>query len=496
MLFNSYVFLFIYLPVTFAGFMLLGRLSRPAAVAWLFGASLVFYASWDARYLALLLGSITFNYAAGRLLVRCGALTRAGRLALAASVGANLLLLGYYKYANFFVDSVAAVTGWPWTLQAVILPLGISFFTFTQIAYLVDTYRGEVREANYLHYGLFVTYFPHLIAGPVLHHKEMMPQFGAAETYRIDPRHLSVGLTLLAIGLFKKVLIADGIGPFAGPVFDAAERGEALGTLEAWGGALAYTFQLYFDFSAYSDMAIGLSLLFGIRLPLNFDSPYKAASIIDFWRRWHMTLSRFLRDYLYISLGGNRHGKARRHLNLFLTMLLGGLWHGAGWTFVVWGALHGVYLMINHAWRFLVQGLGRDPLFAGPFGRVPGVALTFLAVVVAWVFFRAHTLDGAWHLLQAMAGLGADDSRWTVYASLRDGASKLRDALLLCALVVWTLPNAQQLLHDHRPALQSSARPARWQWRPNLRWFLFTVVLLVWSLKEMGGVSEFLYFQF
>lgn len=496
MLFNSYVFLFIYLPITFAGFMLLGRYHRGAAIAWLFGASLTFYAFWDARYLALLLGSITFNYLMGRLLVRCGALTRAARWTLTAGVATNLLLLGYYKYANFFVDSVVALTGWPWTLQTVILPLGISFFTFTQIAYLVDTYRGEVRESNYLHYGLFVTYFPHLIAGPVLHHKEMMPQFGAAATYRVDARHLSVGLTMFAIGLFKKVLIADGIGPFAGPVFAAAEQGHALGALEAWGGVLAYTFQLYFDFSAYSDMAIGLSLLFGIRLPLNFDSPYKASSIIDFWRRWHITLSRFLRDYLYIALGGNRHGKARRYLNLFLTMLLGGLWHGAGWTFVVWGALHGVYLMVNHAWRFLVQNLGRDPLFTGMAGRMLGVAVTFVAVVIAWVFFRAQTLGGAWHLLQAMMGLGADSSQWTAYASMRDGATKLRDALLLCALVVWCLPNAQQLLHDERPALQSSERPARWQWRPNLRWFVFTALLLASALKEIGDVSEFLYFQF
>ena len=343
MLFNSNTFLFLFLPVVLAGFFAIGRFHREAAALWLFAASVAFYGMWNAAYIALLIGSIVFNYTVGVNLSRLVADGRAARARwlIRGGVAGNLLLLGYYKYANFFVDSAAALTGADWQIATIVLPIGISFYTFTQIAFLVDCYRGEVRETNPIHYGLFVTYFPHLIAGPVLHHKEMMPQFAQAKTYRPDWECIAVGTTIFAIGLFKKVVIADGIGPFAAPIFNAAAAGQPLTMLEAWGGALAFSFQLYFDFSAYSDMAIGLSKLFGVRLPLNFDSPYKATSIIDFWRRWHMTLSRFLRDYLYIPLGGSRCGTMRTYINLLATMVIGGLWHGAGWTFVVWGALHG-----------------------------------------------------------------------------------------------------------------------------------------------------------
>lgn len=402
MLFNSYVFIFLFMPVAVFGFFGIARWSHRAAAAWLFSASLVFYGWWDYRYVALLVASISFNFAIGRRLAAAVNAPQLRQGLLALGVIVNLALLGYYKYAGFFVANANTLFGTSWTLTHIVLPIGISFFTFTQIAFLVDVARGEAHEYDFIHYSLFVSYFPHLVAGPILHHKEMMPQFARPETYRPNARLIAAGLTLFAIGLAKKVLIADSFAPHAETAFRPGdEPREAIG---AWLGVFAYTFQLYFDFSGYSDMAIGLSLMLGIRLPLNFDSPYKARNIIEFWRRWHMTLSRFLRDYLYVPLGGNRKGPARRYVNLMVTMLLGGLWHGAAWTFVIWGGLHGLYLVVNHAWH-----RARDRI--APVGwaaaRIPAaayVALTFVAVMVAWVFFRAQSVDSALRLLAAMAG--------------------------------------------------------------------------------------------
>jgi alginate O-acetyltransferase complex protein AlgI len=356
-----------------------------------------------------------------------------------------------------------------------------------------------VKETNFIHYGLFVTYFPHLIAGPVLHHKEMMPQFANKLTYRPKWDQFAAGIAIFTIGLFKKVVIADGIAPYASPAFDAAAAGHALSMFEAWGGALAFSFQLYFDFSAYCDMAIGLSCLFGVRLPLNFNSPYKAVNIIEFWRRWHMTLSRFLRDYLYISLGGNRRGKWRRHLNLFITMVLGGLWHGAGWTFVVWGALHGLYLMVNHAWRSwrARQGDGLQAPTAA--GRWLATGLTFVAVVIAWVFFRAANMPAAMTMIEAMAGLNGipiTTGDFTAYNHISSAPSKLLLALILCATVVWFFPNSQEILADHQPALASVTTNSRIRWRPTLLWTVLIALSLFKAMLDMGQVSEFLYFQF
>lgn len=375
MLFNSYTFLFLFLPVTLLVFFRLGKYSHPLAGLWLFVASLFFYAWWNPAYVGLLLASIAFNYAVGRALVKEQSSGRAKvkKSVLIFGLVTDLGLLAYFKYANFFVSSTDALLGQGWQLDPIILPLGISFFTFTQIAFLVDAYRGEIKEANFIHYGLFVTYFPHLIAGPVLHHKEMMPQFARATTYRLHWENFALGFTLFSIGLFKKVVLADGIAPFANALYSAASHGTVLTFLEAWAGALAYTFQLYFDFSGYTDMALGISCLFGVRLPVNFNSPYKAVNIIDFWRRWHMTLSRFLRDYLYFPLGGNRKGPVRRYMNLIATMLLGGLWHGAGWTFVLWGGLHGLYLVINHAWHGLRETLGFPSGSPTRMGRLAGI---------------------------------------------------------------------------------------------------------------------------
>ena len=376
MLFNSYEFIFFFLPVVLAGFFALGTRGKArAAVGFLVVSSLFYYGWWDPTYLLLILASIGVNYRLGAALSRAredGAdgVSR-GRWLLRLGVALNLGALGWFKYANFVVDNVNSALGSDVHLAKIVLPLAISFFTFQQIAYLVDSHRGEAREHRFLHYCLFVTFFPQLIAGPIVHHGEMLPQFADGKTYRFRAENLSVGATVFFIGLFKKVVFADTIAQYGTPVFDAAANGVPMTFLPAWAGALAYTLQIYFDFSGYSDMAIGLGRMFGVRLPLNFHSPYKAVNIIDFWRRWHMTLSRFLRDYLYIPLGGNRNGKLKRYRNLFLTMVLGGMWHGAGWTFLVWGTLHGVYLMINHAWHGVRRALGFPDGSLGWFGRGP-----------------------------------------------------------------------------------------------------------------------------
>ena len=479
----------------------LGQYSHRLAALWMGLASLAFYAVWDARFVLLLLASIAFNYGAAYWigLRRSISVTIQAKHSLIAAIAVNLSLLGYFKYANFFVTSSNQVFYSHIPAFDVILPLGISFFTFTQIAFLVDVYRGIAREYNFIHYLLFVTYFPHLIAGPVLHHKQMMPQFAIPATYRINAEHVAVGLTIFVIGLSKKVLIADNLAEYATPIFNAARDGQVLMLVEAWVGALAYTLQLYFDFSGYSDMAIGLSLMFNVRLPLNFDSPYKAISIIDFWRRWHMTLSAFLRSYLYFPLGGNRKGPTRRYVNLIATMLLGGLWHGAGWTFIVWGGLHGLYLMINHAWREMKVRLGLGD--GGRFANFFAGALTFLAVVVAWVFFRADSLASACSILLSMVGVNGLMEKWV---PLREGMKMI----VPCFVLVWLFPNVRQILINYKPSWEDMAGiktlspeprggPAIWlAWQPTRTHAIALGILFVWSVDHLSKFSEFLYFRF
>ncbi|NGQ93705.1 MBOAT family protein [Brevibacillus sp. SYP-B805] len=468
MLFNSYEFIFLYLPITFTVYFLLNRCRlTKLAIAWLALASLFFYSWWNVNNLPLMLGSILFNYTVGTLLSR-DALGQGGKKALLIfGVTMNLAFLGYYKYADFFLANINFLFSAHFPFLHLVLPLGISFFTFTQIAYLVDTYKGTSKEYNFVNYVLFVTFFPHLIAGPILHHKEMMPQFENMRAKVINWRNISHGLLLFGIGLFKKVVIADTFATWANPGFSAA----SLTMTEAWATALSYTFQLYFDFSGYTDMALGIALLFNIKLPQNFQSPYKADSIIDFWRRWHMTLSRFLRDYLYIALGGNRRGAFRRYLNLMITMVLGGLWHGAAWTFVVWGFMHGAALVVNHLWRSL--GFRMHWLL----GRL----CTFLFVVVAWVFFRAESFAQAMVVLKGMVN-------WRQIGLLHPGASAMlpwgRKELVVLAiafLFVSTWKNS-----------------AEWDksFTPGLKWAVAVSVLIVAGLIGLNRVSEFLYFQF
>lgn len=500
MLFTTSTFIVLFLPATLAGYFLLGRRSPRAAAAWLFAASLFFYGYWMPEFTLLLLASIAANFVFG---MRIGAAHRAGTrvgpyrastLWLAAGVTFDLGLLGYFKYANFFVDNVSALLGAEWRIGEVILPIGISFYTFTQIAFLVDTWYGKVNEYRPVHYGLFVTYFPHLVAGPVLHHAQMMPQFANPAVYRFDAANFFGGVVIFGIGLFKKVVLADGVAPYADAVFAPADAGSLPGTEEAWLAALAYTLQLYFDFSGYSDMAIGLSWMFNIRLPYNFDSPYKATSISDFWRRWHISLSTFLRDYLYIALGGNRKGPVRRYLNLAATMVLGGLWHGASWSFVLWGALHGAYLMVNHAFRGVVERLGWHAALDGSRAFTTlAWALTMLSAVVAWVFFRAETLPGALRMLDAMRGHGAavaDAGRLLWNAGLPASVGWGWIAAL-GAVAVWA-PNSNRI--GERVLAAFAQRDERWAfWGvAGLAGTLF--VGLVNNARD--SVSAFIYFNF
>lgn len=515
MLFNSYSFL-IFLPITIFVFFGIGKYSQSFASLWLFTASLFFYGWWNPSYVSLLLASIIFNYAVGKVLSLEYSRSHGWSAVwiLTAGVMANLCLLGYYKYVNFFVSNFSALLNGGWHIDSIILPLGISFFTFTQIAFLVDAYRGEVKESNFIHYGLFVTYFPHLIAGPVLHHKEMMPQFALPSTYRIHWENFSVGLTLFTIGLFKKVVLADGIAPYANLVFGTASHGIRLSFPEAWGGALAYTFQLYFDFSGYTDMALGISCLIGVKLPINFNSPYKAINIIDFWRRWHITLSRFLREYLYFPLGGNRKGPLRRHANLMATMVLGGLWHGAGWTFVIWGTLHGLYLVINHSWQGLRVWLGFSSEKYSAIGRLFSIAITFTAVVFAWVFFRAPDFHTALEIINSMTGIygitlpGRSLFKFGLAESIESigihfGPATLfygKEVIWIWIAALWSLawfaPNSQQILAAYQPALHQESYWGWLRWSPNKIWMTITAGTLIFSVIGMEKVSEFLYFQF
>jgi len=514
MLFNSYAFLFGFLPVTLLGYFLFGRSGKLWGAAWLAACSLFFYAWWDYRYLVLLLGSICCNFVAGATIARHAGRT-SGRRWLAAAVTANLLLLAYFKYADFFLNGVNAAFGAHWPALRIVLPVGISFFTFTQIAFLADAYAGKVREYRFVQYVLFVSYFPHLIAGPVLHHKEMMPQFDDDRNYSLSVPDISVGLTIFAIGLAKKVLIADNLARYVAPVF--APHSEPVSLFLAWGGALAYTFQLYFDFSGYSDMAIGLSRLFGVKLPLNFNSPYKSRDISEFWRRWHMTLSRFLRDYLYIPLGGNRRGPLRQRINLMTTMVLGGLWHGAGWNFVIWGAMHGTFLVVHQVW----QGLSGSMRLRLPprLAATLAAAITFVCVVFAWVYFRAPDLATAKRIsLGMLGGYGAEIPQ-AVMDRLGHGRAVLEHLGIgtflggggqfistwcwtgAAALLAFAAPNTQEIMSRFAPALVEARRgPSRpapsLTWLPTRRSAVLVGLLFGLGLLALSRPTEFLYFQF
>lgn len=493
MLFNSYIFIFLFLPITLIGYFSLTKVRCiKAAKIWLLVTSLFFYGYWNPPYLLLMVISIIFNHQIGNAIALSPIGSRRAKSLLWFGIIINLASISYYKYANFFLTTVNNLFQTNFAIDNIFLPLAISFYTFTQIAYLVDAYRGETKTKPYdlITYSLFVVFFPQLIAGPILRHDELIPQFEKLKNFIFSHKNFAYGLTLFSLGLSKKVLIADNISPWVGTIF---ENGTNLTFIEAWVGALSYTFQLYFDFSGYSDMAIGLGLIFNIKLPINFNSPYKATSISDFWRRWHITLSNFLRDYLYIPLGGSRRGELRRYTNLIVTMLLGGLWHGAGWTFVLWGGLHGAYLSINHWWRKLKT----------PLPNLVAWATTFLAVIYSWVLFRATTLETGLAIIKTMSGFngitlpgevngklgiltnfGINLQSWSKleYLPVFNGSKHL-PILILIILIFWVklLPNTQDLIAKMKPT---------WWWAMSVG------VMASLCLLSLNRVSEFLYFQF
>jgi len=407
MLFNSVEYIFFFLPISFfIYFFLLNKRLIVAAKGFLVFASLLFYSWWNIVYLPLILSSMLFNYVVGNTLngnFNSNKIHK--KTILIIGIIFNLSLLGYFKYMDFFILNFNWLTDSSISLLNLALPLAISFFTFQQIAYLVDSYRAETQEYDFLNYALFVTFFPQLIAGPIVHHAEMMPQFASRWNLVKNYYNIALGLFIFSVGLFKKVVVADTFAVWATQGFDVSVT---LSFIEAWVTSLSYTFQLYFDFSGYTDMAIGSALLFNIKLPINFNSPYKALNIQDFWRRWHITLSRFLKDYIYIPLGGNRNGSFRTYTNLLATFVLGGIWHGAGWTFIFWGFLHGMALVIHRFWtRFNIS-----------MPKILTWFITFNFINIAWIFFRAKEWDDAQKVLLGMLNVSSIDTQVNIMENI------------------------------------------------------------------------------
>ncbi len=490
MLFNSTTFLFVFLPVVVAGYFLFATQRNPTqksrwCLIWLVGCSLFFYGYWKPVYLWLLLGSICINFAIGRLLrPRNGRSQTWRKTFLIVGVASNLLLLGYYKYLGFLVTSWVGLVGSDLAVPEIFLPLAISFFTFQQIAFLVDAYKGEEIGDNFERYVLFVSFFPQLIAGPIVHHREMMPQFTDKQQRNINWNNIAVGLFTLSLGLFKKVAVADTFALWATHGFDHAP---SLSLIPAWLTALSYTLQLYFDFSGYTDMAIGSALLFNIRLPANFNSPYKACNIQDFWRRWHMTLSRFLRDYVYIPLGGKRGGDMRLYRNLFITFLLGGIWHGAGWTFLFWGALNGLGVVVFTIWA--KQGRRMfSPLAWG---------VHFVYLNICWVFFRSVDFTSAVKVLRGMFGWDG-----VVLPTSVSFLNPVWDLIGLKVAPIFTEFQQPMLMIVMVPLFVGitlwapNSNEIRDKFKPNIRYAVWGAGLLVVALACLHRNSEFLYFQF
>ncbi|MBO6783694.1 MAG: MBOAT family protein [Alphaproteobacteria bacterium] len=526
MLFNSYIFVFAFLPLTYVAYRLAVRCGSgwKTTVTILAVASLMFYGWASITFLAVFAGSMIVNGLVVYTLEHMGG--RPKWWVAALGVVFNLCFIGWFKYFDFFVAQISGGEfDGGFSLVAIALPIGISFYTFQQIAYIVDSYKGLAGRYSPLKHLLFISFFPQLIAGPIVHHREMMPQFEQPQREKLN-ENLAIGFSIFAIGLFKKVVIADGIAPVADSVFMSASTGEPISFMVAWMGALAFSFQLYFDFSGYSDMAVGLARMFGIVLPLNFNSPYKSVSIVEFWRRWHMTLSRFLRDYLYIPLGGNRKGSVRRYANLLTVMLLAGLWHGAGWTFVLWGALHGVMLAANHLWHAATRLLGLPRILPAALAHPMGIAITFMLVTVAWVPFRAPSIDVAFDILRIMIGQQGD-----VPTSIAEELFRLRQAavgfldiaaviasgtkepieylsrsligdwallkLYACAVIVFAFPNTAQLFVSRDPVLETAVlAPTNARWHTGLGWALVISLMFIIAVLDFAAVSPFLYFQF
>jgi alginate O-acetyltransferase complex protein AlgI len=522
MLFNSYEFIFVFLPVAIAVYFALGRTSRTWALRWVVVASLIFYGSWRPLNVLIIAPSVLINFLLARVLQRLSKSEnrRAAQAVFLLGIAFNVAFLGYFKYTNFLVGAINDAFGTQMVLAHIILPLGISFITFQKIAFLIDVQAGRIDSFTLEDYCLFVLFFPQLIAGPIVHYREVMPQFRTVSC-RFDKDNMSVGLTLLAFGLFKKVFIADRIMPLVQPIYGHAAAGSSIGLLSAWVAAVGFTLQIYFDFSGYTDMALGIARMFGVRLPPNFDSPLKASNIIDFWLRWHMTLTRFLTAYIYnpltlwlmrrraarsrsVFVGKKKGPVAFVELLMFptlLTMLICGIWHGAGYTFIVWGVVHGFYLTVNHAWRSLGPKLWRDrsryERFMGPVGWV----VTFASVAASMVIFRAASLKTAGDLLQGMLGLHGIG-----LSQLKDisvGRTRIAFWIAGPAFIALLCPNTLEILSRYEPAWgwkprlheDTIAKP-RVRWIPSLAWAVGVSMIATLAILYLGGRHEFLYWQF
>ena len=489
MLFNSFEFMLLFLPITLVVyFLLLRKHLTIAARSWLLFASLFFYSWWDIKYLPLILGSILFNYTIGGLLAEYDASAKkpvSKKSIFLAGIIANIALLCWFKYMDFFIGTTNGLLGTQLPLLKIVLPLGISFFTITQIAFLVDAYEGLVEERNLLNYALFVTFFPHLLAGPILHHSEMMPQFERLRNKVLNWKNLYLGLTLFFLGLFKKVILADTFSAWASAGFDTTQP---LTLIPAWLTSLSYTFQLYFDFSGYSDMALGVGWMFNISLPINFNSPYKATGMIDFWKRWHITLTNFVTTYLYTPIlrAFGSITFTNSLVAIFLAMLISGFWHGAGWNFIVWGGMHGAGLVVNHYWK---KKKHKMPAWLG-------WLITFNFVNISFVFFRARSLEGAGQILGGMAGMNGimlhrSLGKFTWLQDMGITFGKWLDAIkgndetwvmaIVALIIVAFLKNSMEIVS---------------RVRPSWGWLVLLLVVSFWSLLDMSKVSEFLYFQF
>ncbi len=528
MLFNSPIFLFVFLPATVAAYIVVRQIAGPRAVlALLLVASIFFYAWWNPLYVPLLLGLAVFNFVVARGISAYRQAGRADRVSILLTFGVvvDLMVLGYFKYTDFFIETANTLFQADFMLQHILLPLGISFFTFQKIAYLVDASRGEVADHDLLEYCFFVMFFPQLLAGPITHHREIFSQLRGPWAFAVEPSNFMLGVTIFVIGLFKKVVLADHFGPLVGPAYESAAAGERLDFFLAWQAAIAFKFQLYFDFSGYSEMALGAARLFGIQLPLNFNSPYRALNVVDFWRRWHMTLTRFLRDYVYIPLGGSRRGTWRLYRNLLITLALSGLWHGAAWHFVFWGAVQGSTMVINHAWRSIWRPI--NTWWSHSIARL----VTFFTLTMVLVLHRAPTMDVALQIYRGMFNL---PETWRETFGPLAGAlgwlgvrfdgppvesEHLELVLWLIAWMafMWFLPNTQQLLarwhpaynyglveRERDPPLIERLPPVRWlpsaiwplEWRPNIAGAVFVGVLAALACLSLRHVSEFLYFKY
>lgn len=509
MLFNSYAFIFLFLPAFLIVWQVIAR-ARPGSLClWLLLASIIFYALWGLPWLGLLIVMVCINHFLGRALAwpyetppearAASGLVISRRKLLICSLVFNLLPLLWFKYAWFFVQNVALLFHADWLFEPPGLPLGISFYTFIQIAWLISVYRGLIQPLPLTQHAVFSACFPYIISGPIVRQEQIGWQLENLSILRSE--NLASGFTLFSLGLAKKIILADSIGFYANAVFNAAAKNWPISGLEAWAGSLCYTFQLYFDFSGYTDMALGLGLMVGLRLPENFNSPYKSTGIIDFWRRWHITLSSWLRDFLYIPLGGNRHGKPRQYANLFLTMLIGGAWHGAGWTFIAWGAMHGLMLCCNHFFRALIRGKTAEKICATLPMRILFIFLTFLCLNFCWVIFRADSLDAGLAIYEAMFS----GPFFALPATSGGGAQAIANIfnvispnhyltnwqpfllLALAFIICWCCPNSRQLL---------SGEAGFFAWRPNAVWAASMALLTFICLAMLSRQSTFLYFQF